>query len=63
MANTNRDLTGINIENSEYVNGGVNNAIIRVIAGTFIGMHRAFSDDELFNKEEPQNLKMIMKVV
>ena len=55
IANTNRDLTGINYENTNV--GDVNNAWLYCIQGTFTGFHRVFTDDELFNNDEPQQFK------
>ncbi len=52
IANTNRDLCGINFENT--VTGSSRKATIYAIQGTFTGFHRVFTEDELFNKEEPQ---------
>ncbi len=35
----------------------MNNTVLYCIQGTFTGSHRVFTDDELFNIEEPQNFK------
>ena len=35
----------------------VNKTVLYYIQGTFTGFHRVFTDDELFNIEEPQNFK------
>jgi hypothetical protein len=50
VGNTNRDLLGINVENSHTVNGGYNYSTIKVIQDTFTGFHRCFTTDILFNK-------------
>jgi len=55
IANTNRDLTGINIENTSV--NDINNTVLYCIQGTFTGFHRVFTDDELFNIEQPQQFK------
>ena len=55
IANTNRDLVGVNIEGTNVNN--YNNTTLYVIQGTFTGFHRCFTEDELFDKEEPQLFK------
>jgi len=55
IANANRDLLGINFENT--TNGSNRLAVIYAIQGTFTGFHRVFTEDEKFNKEEPQIFK------
>jgi hypothetical protein len=55
IANTNRDLCGIAFENTATNSGRL--ATIHAIQGTFTGFHRVFTEDELFNKEEPQLFK------
>lgn len=55
IANTNRDLLGINFENTQV--GNENNATIYCIQGTFTGFHRCFTEDELFDKNNPQVFK------
>ena len=55
VANTNRDLTGIQYE---YTNvNDYHNTTLFCIQGTFTGFHRVFTDDELFNIDEPQTFK------
>ena len=55
IANTNRDLTGINIENTNV--GNDNTTMLYCIQGTFTGFHRVFTDDELFNNDDPQQFR------
>jgi hypothetical protein len=55
IANTNRDLTGINIDNTNV--GNVNNTMLYCIQGTFTGYHRCFTEDEIFNNDDPQKFK------
>jgi hypothetical protein len=55
IANANRDLLGINFENT--TTGSNRLAVIYAIQGTFTGFHRVFTEDEKFNKEEPQIFK------
>ena len=55
VANTNRDLLGIQFENTQT--GNESYGAIRCIQGTFTGFHRCFTEDELFDKEEPQLFK------
>jgi hypothetical protein len=55
ISNTNRDLTGINIENTNV--GNVNNTTLYCIQGTFTGFHRIFTEDETFDKDDPQKFK------
>jgi len=55
IANTNRDLVGVNIENTQVNN--YNQTTLYVIQGTFTGFHRCFTEDELFDKNEPQLFK------
>ena len=55
IANTNRDLVGVNIENTQVNN--FNQTTLYVIQGTFTGFHRCFTEDELFDKNEPQLFK------
>ena len=33
---------------------------LRIIYGTFTGLHRCFTEDELFNKDEHKHLKIII---
>ena len=55
VANTGRDLTGIQYE---YTNvGDIHYTTLYCIQGTFTGFHRVFTSDELFNKDEPQKFK------
>jgi hypothetical protein len=44
IANTNRDLTGIRIENTEV--NAVNYTVLYCFKRTFTGFHRVFTDDE-----------------
>ena len=55
IANANRDLLGINFENT--ATGTSRIAVVYAIQGTFTGFHRVFTEDEKFNKEEPQIFK------
>jgi large exoprotein involved in heme utilization and adhesion len=55
IANTNRDLLGIGYENT--ATGSSRLAVVYAIQGTFTGFHRVFTEDEKFNKEEPQIFK------
>ena len=55
IANTNRDLTGINYENTNV--NDVHNATLYCIQGTFTGFHRVFTEDELYNNDDPQKFK------
>ena len=55
IATTNRDLVGVNIENTQVNN--YNQTTLYVIQGTFTGFHRCFTEDELFDKNEPQLFK------
>ena len=55
IANTNRDLLGMGYENT--TTGSSRLAVIYAIQGTFTGFHRVFTEDEKFNKEEPQIFK------
>ena len=55
IANTNRDLTGIAVENTSV--NAFNNTVLYCIQGTFTGFHRVYTDDELFNIDEPQQFK------
>jgi hypothetical protein len=55
IANTNRDLTGINIENTSV--NAVNNTVLYCIQGTFTGFHRVFTEDDNFNIDDPQQFK------
>ena len=55
IANTNRDLVGIAFENTAV--NDVNSAVLYCINGTFTGWHRCFTDDELFNNDNPQQFK------
>ena len=57
VPNSNRDLLGIRIENSHNVNGGINNAYIYCIQDTFTGFHRVFTNDILFDSNDPQLFK------
>ena len=55
IANTNRDLTGINIELTNV--NDRNDAVLYCIQGTFTGFHRVYTEDEKFNIEDPQTFK------
>ena len=55
IANTNRDLTGINIELTNT--NDRNDAVLYCIQGTFTGFHRVYTEDENFNIEDPQKFK------
>ena len=55
IANTKRDLTGINYENTNV--NDVHNATLYCIQGTFTGFHRVFTEDELYNNDDPQKFK------
>jgi hypothetical protein len=50
-----RDLLGCYVENSSPGNSG--NYTAYLIQGTFTGIHRVFTEDPLFIKEEPQKFK------
>jgi hypothetical protein len=55
IANANRDLLGISFENT--ATGSSRIAVVYAIQGTFTGFHRVFTEDEKFNKDEPQSFK------
>jgi hypothetical protein len=55
IANTNRDLTGIAVEGTAVNN--VNNTVLYCIEGTFTGFHRVFTNDELYDNDNPQQFK------
>ena len=55
VTNTNRDLTGIQIENTAV--NAQNNTTLYCIQGTFTGFHRVFTEDETFDKDDPQKFK------
>ncbi len=55
MTNTSRDLIGIQHENTNA--NDVNNASLYCIQGTFTGFHRVFTEDETFDKDNPQKIK------
>jgi hypothetical protein len=55
IANTNRDLTGINIDFTNT--NDRNDAVLYCIQGTFTGYHRCFTEDINFNIEDPQKFK------
>ena len=50
-----RDLLGCYVENTAPGNSG--NYTAYLIQGTFTGIHRVFTEDPLFIKEEPQKFK------
>jgi hypothetical protein len=50
-----RDLLGCYVENTSPGNSG--NYTAYLIQGTFTGIHRVFTEDPLFIKEEPQKFK------
>ena len=55
VANTNRDLLGIQFE---WTNVDENHSgVIYCIHDTFTGFHRCFTEDEKFDKNEPQKFK------
>ena len=55
VANTNRDLLGIQFEATNV--GDNNNGTIYCITNTFTGIHRCFTEDELFDITDPQLFK------
>ena len=55
IANTNRDLVGVNIEGTNVNN--YNNTTLYVINNTFTGFHRCFTEDDLFDITNPQKFK------
>ncbi len=55
VANAKRDLTGIQHENTNV--GDNNNATLYCLQDAFTGFHRVFTEDELFDKDEPQQFK------
>jgi hypothetical protein len=55
VTNTNRDLTGIQVENTSV--NAQNNTALYCIQGTFTGYHRCFTEDEKFNNDDPQKFK------
>ena len=55
IANTNRDLTGIAVEYTAV--NDINNTVLYCIQGTFTGFHRVFTDDELYDNNNPQQFK------
>jgi hypothetical protein len=55
IANTSRDLTGIDIEGTNV--GNTNNTTLFCIQGTFTGFHRVYTEDEKFNIEDPKKFK------
>jgi hypothetical protein len=57
-------MTSISSLNTDYCGVSFNSAIngvyqtsIKILFGTFTGFHRCFTEDELYNKEEPQKFK------
>jgi hypothetical protein len=50
-----RDLLGCYVENTQPGNYG--NYTMYLIQNTFTGIHRVFTEDEKFNKDEPQKFK------
>jgi len=54
VSSTNTDYCGVSF-NSAF--NGVYQTSIKILYGTFTGMHRCFTEDELYNKEEPQKFK------
>ncbi len=55
ISNTNRDLTGIQIEGTSVE--AQHNTTLFCIQGTFTGFHRVFTEDENFNNNDPQKFK------
>jgi hypothetical protein len=54
VSSTNTDYCGIGF-NSAF--NGVYQTSIKILYGTFTGLHRCFTEDELYNKNEPQKFK------
>ena len=54
VSSTNTDYCGVSF-NSAF--NGVYQTSIKILYGTFTGIHRCFTEDELYNKEEPQKFK------
>jgi hypothetical protein len=54
VSSTNTDYCGVSF-NSAF--NGVYQTSIKILYGTFTGFHRCFTEDELYNKEEPQKFK------
>jgi hypothetical protein len=57
-------MTSVSSLNTDYCGVSFNSAIngvyqtsIKILFQTFTGMHRCFTEDELYNKEEPQKFK------
>ena len=57
VANSGTDYCGVGVNTSQ---GSAYQTSIRIMYGTFTGFHRCFTDDIEYNKEDPQNLKMII---
>jgi len=54
VSSTNTDYCGVSF-NSAF--NGVYQTSIKILYGTFTGIHRCFTEDELYNKDEPQKFK------